>query len=107
MESAKYLPVLYLILILLSFFSILPSSVIVYSIAAVVIAILFLIAREEKEIKLSKKFLILAFLIILTPKVIPYLGNSIPLGYDAGIYKYGIEQSLTEHAFVSSTFPLK
>src|SRR3989344_3943287 len=91
----KYLPVLYLILILLSFFSILPSSVIVYSIAAVVIAILFLIAREEKEIKLSKYFLILAFLLILTPKIIPYLGNSIPLGYDAGIYKYGIENHLT------------
>jgi len=103
MESAKYLPVLYLILILLSFFSILPSSVIVYSIAAVVIAILFLIAREEKEIKLSKYFLILAFLLILTPKIIPYLGNSIPLGYDAGIYKYGIENHLTEE-WTKSTF---
>src|SRR3989344_4954908 len=99
----KYLPVLYLILILLSFFSVLPSSVIVYSIAAVVIAILFLIAREEKEIKLSKKFLILAFLLILIPKVIPYLGNSIPLGYDAGIYKYGIENQLTEE-WAKSTF---
>src|SRR3989344_5591977 len=99
----KYLPVLYLILILLSFFSVLPSSVIVYSIAAVVIAILFLIAREEKEIKLSKKFLILAFLLILIPKVIPYLDNSIPLGYDAGIYKYGIEHSLTEE-WTKSTF---
>ena len=96
MESAKYLPVLYLILILLSFFSVLPSSVIVYSIAAVVIAILFLIAREEREIKLSKYFLILAFLLILTPKVISYLDNSIPLGYDAGIYKYGIENVIDQ-----------
>jgi len=103
MDSTRYLPVLYLILILLSFFSILPSSVLIYSIAAVVIAILFLIAREEKEIKLSKYFLILAFLIILIPKVIPYLDNSIPLGYDAGIYKYGIEHSLTEE-WTKSTF---
>ena len=106
-QKKRLRPYLIAVLILLSFFSILPSSVLIYSIAAVVIAILFLIAREEKEIKLSKYFLILAFLIILIPKVIPYLGNSIPLGYDAGIYKYGIEHSLTEHVFVSSTFPLK
>ena len=99
----KYLPVLYLILILLSFFSVLPSSVLIYSIAAVVIAILFLIAREEREIKLSKKFLILAFLLILATRIIPYLSNQIPLGYDAGIYKYGIEHSLTEE-WTKSTF---
>ncbi len=34
----------------------------------------------------------LAILLILLFRVIPYLGNSIPLGYDAGIYKSGIEQ---------------
>ena len=104
MESAKYLPILYLILVLLSFFSILPSSFPIYSLAAIIIAIIFIIAKEEKtDIKLNKYFLILAFLLILIPKVIPYLTNSIPLGYDAGIYKYAIENPLTEE-WTRSTF---
>jgi len=36
----------------------------------------------------------LAILLIIMLRIIPYIGNSIPLGYDVGIYKYGIEHGL-------------
>ena len=38
--------------------------------------------------------LILAIIFILVLRIIPYLNNSIPLGYDTGLYKYGIEHGL-------------
>jgi len=36
----------------------------------------------------------LALLFIILLRIIPYIGNSVPLGYDAGLYKYGIEYGL-------------
>ena len=38
--------------------------------------------------------LIIAFLITLTYRIIPYIENTVPLGYDVGIYKYAIESGL-------------
>jgi hypothetical protein len=66
-----------------------------FHIAAIIIAILGISTIKTNKLKINKKLhiilLILAILFLLTIRIIPYLNNQIPLGYDAGIYKYGIE----------------
>jgi len=56
------------------------------------------IISKKEELKLNKKlhYSLLTFGLLLTfiVRFIPYLNNKIPLGYDAGIYKYGIEFGL-------------
>ena len=50
--------------------------------------------KGKKEEHLGKEhYALLAFglLLIVVLRAIPYWNNEIPLGYDAGIYKYGIE----------------
>ena len=69
------------------------------SLFAFIIAFLGLfVLKPDKEIKINPKihyFLFsLAVLFIILLRVIPYIGNSVPLGYDVGIYKYGIEYGL-------------
>src|SRR3989344_2307704 len=36
-------------------------------------------------------FIIFSFVLIIFFRLVPYINNSIPIGYDAGIYKYIIE----------------
>jgi hypothetical protein len=72
-----------------------------FNILAVVIA-LFGISLLFKEFKISEKInknlhlalFILGSFLIFYFRIIPYLNNIIPLGYDAGIYKYVIGSSL-------------
>ncbi len=51
---------------------------------------------KPRHIKLNKKMHYvlfgLAIFLILLVRVIPYVDNSIPLGYDTGIYKYAFEE---------------
>ena len=54
---------------------------------------------DDKEDKTSNKkihyaLFILAILLIIFFRAIPYINNDVPIGYDAGLYKYGIEQGL-------------
>src|SRR3989344_3911673 len=70
-----------------------------FHILAFIIAFLGIsILPKEIEEKSNKKyhylFLISIILIIILIRTIPYINNSVPLGYDPGIYKYGIEQGL-------------
>lgn len=70
-----------------------------FNIFALIIAIfgIFLIDKNSK-LNISKKFqvalFILSIILIITFRIIPYVHNNIPLGYDAGLYKYGIEKGL-------------
>ena len=91
-----YLLLIYLVLVILSSLKVLPTSMILYGLAAVIVAFLFIRKSKEKKIKINKYWLILAFLLILIPRVIPYIDNTIPIGYDAGIYKYGIENKIDQ-----------
>ena len=52
---------------------------------------LFFQQKSEKEIKISKWLIIIPIIIILFSRIIPLLGNKVPLGYDTGIYKKFIE----------------
>src|SRR3989344_323067 len=70
-----------------------------FEIFAVLLGIIgwFLIENGEKENKMEfNKYLhyslfVLAIVLIFVFRFVPYASNQIPLGYDAGIYKYGIE----------------
>ena len=53
---------------------------------------------ETNQSKLNKKLFYILFasaiILIFVLRLVPYLKNSIPLGYDTGLYKYGIEFGL-------------
>lgn len=44
--------------------------------------------------KIYYAILIVLMLLIIILRIIPYMSNTVPLGYDSGIYKYGIEHGL-------------
>ena len=77
-----------------------------FNILALIIAILGIsiinVKPLDKESKLNNKLhftlILIAIILILAFRIIPYINNSIPIGYDAGIYKYGIE-SFKENGF--------
>ncbi len=66
--------------------------------ALIIASIGVIIISQNKEVHLSKKLHIilfsLAILFIIILRIIPYIGNDIPIGYDAGIYKYAIDYGL-------------
>ncbi len=93
------LAAVYTALVVLISFSLFWKYTLHFEVFAVILAAVGALALyhyepEEKE-KLSKKLHILLFIfglvLVFTLRAIPYLGNEIPLGYDAGIYKYGLE----------------
>ncbi|MCD4759906.1 EpsG family protein [archaeon] len=90
---------IYAIIIFLTTLGILNKFSLQFHIAAIIIAILGITTIKQNKLKINKKahyiFLPLAILITLTLRVIPYINNKIPLGYDAGIYKAIIEVNLT------------
>jgi len=74
-----------------------------FEIFALILAVFGIIAiskssEKENEFKINKNMgyliIILGIFIVLLTRIIPYINNSIPLGYDTGIYKYGIEHGL-------------
>ncbi|MCK9568242.1 glycosyltransferase family 39 protein [Candidatus Pacearchaeota archaeon] len=97
--SFYQLLVVYTLLIILISLNLFWKYSLQFQIFAVVLAVLgIFLTSNLSEKPINKKlhyilFGIAIFFIILT-RVIPYIGNSIPLGYDAGIYKYGIEYGL-------------
>jgi len=50
------------------------------------------VIKEKNKIKISNYWILLPILVALLLRITPYLDNSIPLGYDPGIYKYIIER---------------
>ncbi|MBU0977214.1 MAG: hypothetical protein KKD18_02260, partial [Nanoarchaeota archaeon] len=91
--------VVYTALVVLISFSLVWKYTLHFELFAVVLAVLGALGlyhvqgEEEVVIPRRAKYLLLALgiLLIVWFRVIPYMGNDIPLGYDAGIYKYGIE----------------
>jgi hypothetical protein len=89
----------YALLVLLLSLNLFWKYTLHFEIFAVILAVLgitTLSMAKEKEIRMNKKLHYalfgLALILILVFRFIPYMDQSIPLGYDAGIYKYGIEQ---------------
>lgn len=95
-----YLLVVYTIFVLLIAFGVLHKFTFHFHILAFILAIVGISVLptklEEKKINKKYHYLVLAIIILLTLafRTIPYLDNSVPLGYDPGLYKYGIESGL-------------
>jgi len=90
--------ILYSIVILLTSLNLINIPIQLH-IAAIIIAIVGIFNTKETKDKISTKLqyiiLTLALIITLILRIIPYINNKIPLGYDAGIYKAIIEVNLT------------
>jgi hypothetical protein len=93
------LTTVYTALVVLISFSLFWKYTFHFEIFAVIIAVIGAFALyhyevDEKE-KLNKKLhyllFVLGIILIIVFRLIPYLNNDILLGYDAGIYKYGLE----------------
>ena len=92
--SFMQLLIIYTALVFLISFGIFKKFVIHFEIFALIIAILAVISIDkEKSIKISKYWLILAFVLIFLFRIMPYIHNSVPLGYDPGIYNYIMQNS--------------
>jgi len=105
-NSFYQLLAIYTVLIVLISLNLFGKFSLQVSIFALLVAVfgIFTIKNEDPE-KLDfpkgihYSLFVLAILIILISRLIPYIGNNIPLGYDTGIYKYGIEHGLTNLDF--------
>ena len=62
-------------------------------------------SQSEINNKIHYSLIGLAIFLILLFRIIPYINNPIPLGYDAGIYKYGIE-TFSKYGFSSPNWVL-
>ena len=98
-NSLYQLLVVYTILIVVISLGFLSKFTLQFHIFAVILGILSIpIINNFKEIKINKNLHItlitIAIILIFIIRIIPYINNSIPLGYDAGIYKYAIENGL-------------
>ena len=51
----------------------------------------FSLEKKEEPTKISKALIIIPIILSIMFRVIPYINNPIPLGYDPGIYKYVFE----------------
>ncbi len=89
-----YLFIAYTILILLISLGIISKYTLHFEIFAIILAIagIFYFNSSKKINKpLHNVLLIISVLFILLMRIIPYINNPIPLGYDTGLYKYALE----------------
>ncbi len=88
-------------LYLLSFFKLIPFFH--YEILVVLVAFLgVFVLRERQKFHLSSWFILFPFAIIILVHSIPLLRFSLPLGFDAGIYKYLFEHSGVLHGYAEA-----
>lgn len=102
-QTFWYLLTIYAILILIISIGLFSKYSLQFQIFALIIAIFGISIlnkkaitpdKQSKNTKLHTFALILLIIIIIFFRLFPYLTNPIPLGYDAGLYKYGIEHGL-------------
>lgn len=97
-DSFWQLAVLYTILVALISVNLFWKYSIHFEILAFLLAWLGIFSVNKMEKNLNKNLhifiFVLAIFLIIFFRVTPYLQNNIPLGYDAGLYRYGIENGL-------------
>lgn len=90
--SFLQLLVIYTVLVFLASSGTISKYILHFEIFAIILAVFGALSLEKKnEIKIPSILLILPFVILLVFRLLPYLNNNIPLGYDPGIYKYIME----------------
>ncbi len=106
-EIFLVLATIYFFLVLLASFDLIGQYVLHFELFGVIVGIIGAIAilnKKPERIFVRKKILqkesistiiqiifVLAIILILVTRIIPYTTNTIPLGYDPGIYKYAFE----------------
>ncbi len=98
-DSFYQLLFIYVILIVIVSLGVFSKFTLHFEIFAVIIALLgFFVIRKSPDKFINKKLhialFIIALLLIVLFRAIPYIGNNIPLGYDTGLYKYAVESGL-------------
>jgi hypothetical protein len=98
--------VLYTLSILLILINILGKFSIQLNIASLILALTAIPIIKKTNLNLPEYLIAIPIILTLVLRIIPYINNSIPLGYDAGIYKYGIEtfQGINSTEWAKATF---
>ena len=98
--------VLYTIAIILILINVFGKFSIQLNIASLIIALTALPIIKKTNLNLPDYLIAIPIILTLALRIIPYINNSIPLGYDAGIYKYGIEtfQGINSTEWAKATF---
>lgn len=90
--SFYQLLIIYTVLVFLGSLAVVSSYTLHFEIFALILAVLGVCILDSKsEIKMPYVLMLISFVIILTFRILPYLNNDTPLGYDPGIYKYVME----------------
>lgn len=103
------LVVVYAILIALISFNLFQKYTLHFEIFALIVGLLGIIAigknsfPQEMNKKLHYLLLGIGIILIIGLRVLPYLSSGVPLGYDTGIYKYGID-SFSQKGFNVDTW---
>jgi hypothetical protein len=97
---------LYTIIIILILINILGKFSIQLNIASFIIALTAIPIIKKTNLNLPTYLIAIPIVLTLALRLIPYINNTIPLGYDAGIYKYGIEtfQGINSTEWAKATF---
>lgn len=96
-SSYIQLAIIFIIAVFLKEIGILPVSSINFILFAFILPIFAIAAvlrvrkDEIHEVRYATVIILIIALFIFTVRVIPYSNNSVPLGYDPGIYKYAMD----------------
>ena len=98
--------ILYTIAIILILINVLGKFSIQLNIASLIIALTAIPIIKKTNLNLPDYLITIPIVLTLSLRLIPYINNSIPLGYDAGIYRYGIDtfQGINSTEWAKTTF---
>ncbi len=104
--SFFYLLVFYLIMVSLLELKVISKFSFNLSLLAIVIGILGITLSHKKiNYDLPDFLIFIGFGFAFILRLIPYIHNTVPLGYDSGLYKFVFEHPLKE-AWIKSAYPL-
>ncbi len=104
-KSFLQLLAVYTILVMLSLLGVIPRFILHFEIFAVILAVMAVVSiKKGKQVKIPKYWLVAAIALVLFFRIIPYIDNTIPLGYDPGIYKYAIDNPLSQEEWMKEAF---
>ena len=104
-NTFNQLIIIYTLLVLTISLGFLSKYTLQFHILAVILAIIGISSIKENNSNKTHYYLLaFAILAILALRIIPYINNSTPLGYDSGIYKYGIETNYLDNWILQGAF---
>lgn len=106
-ESFVILLFFYVVFVALISFNVFDRYTLHFEILAIILSILGIITLKKKgRFAIKEYYIILPLFLVLAVRIIPYLSNNIPLGYDTGIYKYLIEHPFSNETWVKANYEI-